>query len=473
MTVHKPPFTTSLALLKAGETMPLAILHKVLKESTSAFGLVCREPQKLVIEKFAKLDTYEKNVELLQKIEASDAKKYARVYTFHEFPPEFDEDEVMPWTVLKDSKGNPLLVVAIEGDFPDSTSDEYSEPYMVMHDWLGPRIEQIYSLAGNNVSKVFDYMRAAQFAADWKAIPGHRGCLVVMPTTGEPFMLAPGNELGTTGPWGEISNCYGITDSVAGTATPEEISPGVTKSKYATDDTPAKPPEPAAKPPVEEPKPDTTVKPPAEEVEEMEWKPPANLHGKPLKEAYRKVNNGELPAKHIWQNRLAIKIKVKKTIKDLKELDQTAVVKDMKPAAPAPAAKDDKITTMPIISGDHQKASVEFIKKHLADGSVVIDDPLEAQRQVDTLAKFSDLNLKSKDLKEILRWRTSFIFAYVKNHPEAAALLVIQLRDAWLKAADIKLGDLTDTEKVTERPPAEAPVVIEPAKTEPKRSKYA
>jgi len=107
------------------------------------------------------------------------------------FPTEFDEDEVMPFRLIKDSKGGNILCVAIDGDFPkhvDTSADAFSEPYMVLNDWLGPEItSNVCSCWAIIRASLFDFLKTEQFKADFNQVIGHRGILSFMPNVGELF----------------------------------------------------------------------------------------------------------------------------------------------------------------------------------------------------------------------------------------------------------------------------------------------
>lgn len=474
---NKPLNTSSIVQVKSGEVIPPTLLRKLAEENKSAFGLVVREPDRLVVEKFHKLDDIEKQMKFLETL-MEGTKKFPRMFIFHDFAPEFDEDETMPWIPLKDSKGNPLLVVAVEGDFPKHVDNEYSESYMLMHDWLGPKIEAMFKLVGNSPAKMLEYLHSSQFESDFAQVIGHRGVIGFMPTIGDPWVMEK-NEIGVVGTnpsWGSASNAYGYTESAIAAATPAKEEPATVagnKSKYATNEEP----KPEVQIPKVEPAKPTPIEKVADDIQpsEIDWAPPKGVHGKSLKQAYRAVNNGVLPDN--WRDRPTIRIKTKASVKDFKEMPTLTGAKDLKTVK----EPENKVLTMPIISGTQQAKSIDFIKKYVGDGSAVIQDPLKAQEEESKLAKFSQLVLKTGNLDEINKWTTSFLFAFVKENPETAALAIIELRaalQAKIKAVasgDKKLGDLTGTEQVTEKPPAETPAQPLPAPAEEpgRKSKYA
>lgn len=464
MSVVKPLYTHSIVNVKANETMPEMLLRKLCTEYPSYVGLVVREPSKLEVEKFLELDADpEVRFQKINRIN-SNTKKFPRQFIFGAFPAEFDEDEGQPWTIIKDSKGNRMLTVACEGDFPGRESAEgYSEAFVVVNEYLGPKLEEFYKLAGNTPSKLFDYLSSTSFKKDLDNLQGFRAGFAFMPTVGEPIMLGNFREEGKGGSdysWGSCTFNHGYSDPVIAAATAEPAKPkkGTIASKYDDDVIvePAKPLAPVPSVPQVIP---ATPKDPIAKVatelvsnEAVRWAPPAGVHGKGLKKAYRDML-GHLPDN--WQQRPSFMIKAKD---DPAPAAAPAKPKDMKEEAPKPV--------LPVIDGNQQAKAVDFIKKFLGDGSTVIDEhPLETQKQEANLAVFSELCLKSGKLEEINRWPVSGIFAFCKENPQVAALLLIELRRdrinrmTSVKDADKPLGELTGTviQPVVVPPPIPSP----------------
>jgi len=476
----KPAYTHSIVEVKAGEVIPETFLRKLCSEHGSCVGLVVREPNKLEVEKFHEMGDAAERFTLLNGVNLG-TKKYLRQFVFGAFPEEFDEDECQPWVVLKDSKGNPLLTVSCEGDFPVTTSKEgESEAYVVMHTDLGPKIEAMYQLCGNNPQKLFDYIRSAQFTADVNKIYAFRGAFALMPTIGDSIMLGNFREEGKGGAdyeWGTASFNHGYTDPVIEAATAEAAPVPVKakpRSKYAEEPEAEPKPSVPAVPLKTEPETDPIKKAADAIGDTVNWSPPKNLHGKALKKAYRDML-GELPDN--WQNRPSFKLKAKDSVSSLKELDQTtakqnAQPKDMREPAPT--------VILPVIDGKMQEKAVNMIKKYLGDGSALIKDPLEAQRQEANIPEFSELFLKSGDLKEVRAWPRSFRLAFIKENPEAAEAWIAQLqrdainRESAVKDGDKTLGELTES-TITPVPDSKpsTPLKVEPPAPEPRRSKYA
>lgn len=416
----KPEYSYSHAIIKAGHTMPEALLSKLIAENRTAIGCGIRTQKAMEKEVFfpaAEGKSVEETLAFMKQwMEAT--KAFTRLVSFHSLPEEFDEDvEIMPWAPIKDSKGNSMLYVAIDGDFPqhiDSSSDHFSESFKVLGEFLGPKVDTIYGTSGNRPDKLFEYLKSDDFGRDFEQIVGHRGVLTFLPVTGEAFVQGK-NEIGVRGDWGLASVAYGYTETVTETASPAavEVKPKVTsgKSKYVTEDQPALPsaPQPGSSPPAV----------PGNDLveEEKVFTPPLGLHGKKLKEWYR-ATGGNLPSN--WRDKPPVKVLVKKPKAAAPEKKADTAI-----AAALKAAEVGK--SMPILSGDKQKASMDFIKKFVVDGSAIISDPKETNEQEQKLAKWHELH-GYKDLSEVNRWTPAFLAAYVKEHPEAAWLLVLAFR---------------------------------------------
>lgn len=466
--MQKPKFTASIVTIKPNEDIPEALLLKLCSENMSALGLLIRDGNKLEYEKFSKFtkppidETPEALFSFLKGILRAQRKK-ARMLVFHALPEEFDEGEVQPY-FLRDGKNNPILAFALEGDFPGRDLDGSSEMLGLVSEYLGPKIEEMYRFCGNQINKTVNWLKSDSFDKDLKNTFSHRAEFVFFPHDGEPFALGE-NEIGLVSSWGTCSNTYGYTEAVIEAASPEVKEPS--KSKFAdTSDDDVKPvkaetkvddkgihhmpePKPGVITPQVEPKPvsDPIVK-VATETPEGHWEtPPATVHGKDLKKWYRTLNakNGEmdvggragaLPSD--WEKRPRVFIKTKVVAKSLAELGQTAIGTTVSENA-----------NLPVISGAEQASINDYIKKYTSDR--VIDSPLELQKQESKLAVFSELSLK-KGLSEINGWSVAFINGLCRTHPEAAWLLIVEMRrkiinlEASLSVGDKKLGELTGTQ---------------------------
>lgn len=498
--MQKPNHTRSIVTKKAGEDVPEALLQRLCKENMSALGILIRDGSKMEYEKYGTDknpmdDTPEAFFNFMKGILRGQKKKPMMI-VFHSMPQEFDPAEIQPWIPIKDSKGNPMLAVALEGDFPGREVDGDSEMYGLMCEYLGPKIEEMYKFTGNNINKTINWLKGDSFANDLKNTYSHRAEFVFFPNEGDPFAIGK-NELGIVSQtWGTCSNAYGYTeDSIE--AETKAAEPAPARSKFASDEDvkPIKtddngihtlPPDTAPEPeklPVEIPKADPLPKKDdpiqnaADATAESHWEtPPANLHGKELKKWYRAMNakSGEMDPdgkqgklNEDWNVRPRIFVRHLKEVKALSDLSHTAL---------GSTVKNDKL---PVISGADQAKVVDFIKKFTANQ--VINNPLEMQKEESTLALFSELCL-TKGLAEINTWKVSTIEAFCVSYPVAAMLLIAEQRrriinlEASLSVGDKKLGDLTGTEKPSTTAPDSKPLTPSPAPAEHaprKTSKYA
>jgi len=479
MSVAKPAYTMSINMIKAGHTIPDDLLKVLLTENRSAFGFVIRKDGVLDVERFGKeipMEDIDKDFSNCKDI-LKNTSAFDRMFCFGQFPENFEDVEIQPFMVLHNSKKQPLFAVAIEGDFPGrNIDDETSEFFGVMEEYLGPKIEDLYKLLGNDPKKLTEAMRSDTFAKDLSNLYSHRGVIAILPFEGDPIIHGK-NELGGTFDWGSSSNVYGF--SAAAPIVQEQQQPQKRRSKYATsEDTPTENKPPEAKPSVPQvipPAPTDPVEKVAQEVvEERTESPPANLHGKRLKQWYRSITGGDLPEN--WLKRPSVKVKNKKVLKDLKELGQTAIGTTVK--EPVTATKTDD-NLLPVMNGEQIKASTEWIKKHLDANSNATSNPLEMQKIEAVLPVFSEIHPGIADWRT---FETSGILALIKSHPEAAWLMFIEARRKVLELESLKnLGDKKLSEITGTAPPAETkttttktePASPAPSAHKPRLSKYA
>lgn len=472
--MQKPAYSMSIVPIKPNATVPPALLLKLLSENRSALSFTVREGTSIDVEKFNEVDSVEDELKEWQGILEKTKANY-RTLCLMAFPEKFQPHEVQPWTILKDSKDKPLLLLACEGDFPKFAKEGHSEFFTLVNDHLGPKIEGLYKLLGNDPKKLMDHLRSKDFAADLDLLCGHRGVFEFMPAEGEPFAHG-NNEIGGEYDWGRASNIYGYTEAVqeAGTAKPV-AEPEKKRSKYADDTAPAV--APVAKPPAADPPARPIEKVAAELPKKRRIDVPRNLHGK-RKKAFIRDALGTLP--DTWDSMTFIEVDMETTVKSLADLNKTAVgpVKDM-------VAKEP--TLIPVISGPQQAAVVGFIKKHLDGNSNRVENPLEIQKIESKLAVFTEVAGLTTGLDDLDSWPTSVMLAFVKEHPEAAWLAILEYRadrrkrKALMLQGDKKLSDLTGTEDPVEpgktapaspTPGTSSPPEI-PAQPEIKKSRYA
>jgi len=466
MSIVKPPYTSSIVQVSPKFTVPPTLLHKLVHENQSAIGVCVRTQKGIDIERH-KLHgiSPEETLKLMTQID-NKTQSFSRMYSFHAFPEEYDEVEQQPFILLRDSKKNPLIAVGIEGDFPkytDDSADGFSEPFMLLEKWLGDKVAEVYKMCGNSPQKVFDYLQTSQFAKDFEDQIGHRGGLYFMPSVGTMFCQEK-NDAGIAPEWGHCSFAYGYTEPVIVAATPvEEPKPEPAKrSKWADDDTPAQEPKPVVEPPKQPEKPaQAPVDKVAAEVPVVKtMKVPPGMHGKDLKNWYRKVS-GDLPKN--WRERPDVEIQVQVAAQPAKA--ETAVSAAMTAAEKQKKDKDIVANTLPIVSGEQMKAATEYVKRWLGDGAAVIKDPAAAAEMEAKLPTFTDLMKGAgiAKLSDFQKLTASFKFAFVKEHPELAAILLIQfsntLRDLE-EHGDKKLGELTGDTPAT-------PPVVEPSTPSP------
>lgn len=489
--MQKPAYSMSIVTVKPNETVPDALLIKLFSENRSAMGLVVRDGTSIDVEKFTEMDSVEDEVQEMRGILNKTLPHYRQI-NLHALPEKFDKSEVQPWIILKDSKGQPILLVSCEGDFSKHTKEGQSEFFTLVNDYLGPKIEGLYKMVGNDPKKLMDYLRSKEFATDLEQVYGHRGVFEFMPSEGEPFAHGK-NELGLEATWGRASNVYGYTETVieAGTAEvkPEEKPK---RSKYASDE-PAPRVEPVAIPPKADPPKDKPIEKVATELpKKIRQDIPRNLHGKRkksyIRDLYLKHTGTEILPDN-WDAMTYVELEMQTTVKSLADLDKTAVgnVKDMKGDAPVLKSNVSENMPVPVISGAEQAAVNAFIKKYLDGNSNRVENPLEIQKIEAKLPVFTEVAGQAEGLDFFDSVRSDILKNLVEERPQSAWLLILEYRadrrkrKALMLQGDKKLSDLAGTDAPLE-PGKTAPVSPEPGTVSPtkelevpevKKSRYA
>lgn len=461
MQLAKPDYTASIVTVKANETIPAAFLKKLCAENGSALGIAVQMGGKLDVEKWPNLrdEDAETRFAKMSKIDAN-TKKYNRMFCFHAFPPEFDESECQPWVVIRSSKNEPILAIAIEGDLPGKgTEDGDSEMLGTIQEFLGPKIEALYTVCGNDPKKLMTAVKDQKFGEELLKEVGYRGHFFFLPAEGEVFAIGKEGAVSQNGSfsWGAASFTYGYTEAAIEAATLAKPDvPVKSKSKWEDDEPVAEVKPAAPDAPKEEPKPQIEVlkadpKPAtdpvhkaADAVQEGHWEnPPENVHGKPLKKWYRdmdsKITGKKGDLRPDWNKRPAVWIPHKKSVKDLKDLGETAIATIQKVEQPQ----------LPVMDGKTQAQAVEYLKKYLDGSSNVVANPLDLQKQESKLAVFSELCRPLDDMERVV---AIGLLGFIKTNAEAAWLYMLELRADRIKRkqmtalGDKKLGELTGTQ---------------------------
>lgn len=492
--MQKPAFTMSIVQVLPNETIPEGLLLKLHSENQSAMGFVVQDSDGLVVEKFDEMDPVEDEVKETRGI-LETTKKFHRMFCFGSFPEKFDAGETQPWVILKNSKGEPVLVVACEGDFPGHTSEGHSEFYTLVHEYLGPKIESMYKLLGNDPKKLAEFLKSEDFHKDLNNTFAHRAVFAFMLPEGEPFAYGK-NDIGGEFSWGKASNIYGYSESAQQAATPAEEPKK--RSRYSAEpDGPFRVPGTEPKPVIEVPRADPVkdpIKEAADKVAKGHWvEIPKQLHGKRKKAFIRAATatpdnpKGDLdPA---WDNMTRVWVEHQTTVNSLADLDKTAAgaaVKDMKADAPEPV-KATAERAIPIISGAEQTQVTAFIKKYLDGNSNRVENPLEIQKSEAKLPVLTELAGLAEGLDYFDTCTASVLKTLITERPESAWLLMLEYRSDRRKRkqlqalGDKKLSDLTGTEEVPTEPLRTAPASPEPGTVSPpepaevpfKKSRYA
>lgn len=198
-----------------------------------------------------------------------------------------DEKFLQPYHVAIDGD-DILLSFGIDGTFPAMIEAGSTEESLFAQRVMFPNIQKLIKFSGGDQDKFLAELRDPTFVEMVMSRIGDRGAFCFLLPTGEPIWLGK-NTLGSTFPWGQVSDTLGYTE------TPAAATSAVTNKKagwwgkskgpsvpVAQEPAPAAPEKPAAPPPTEVPKndpkpaaqPDTKVNPPPATPTEAPATPP-------------------------------------------------------------------------------------------------------------------------------------------------------------------------------------------------------
>jgi hypothetical protein len=129
------------------------------------------------------------------------------------FPPEIQQPFVL--LTLPDNEHEPILVALLDGDFK-SFEDKKEKPgwtgeALCVEKYLKPKLQKLFRLCDNDLSKVIAEMQEADFETDMDRCYGIYGSITFLAATGECFEFVK-NDDAKEYPWGFVSNSYGWLD---------------------------------------------------------------------------------------------------------------------------------------------------------------------------------------------------------------------------------------------------------------------
>lgn len=504
----------SVIVMKAkGHTIPLDFATKVLEAYPSCSGVGMIHKGKLVVQVSKEPLTPEKLVKTSEKF-----KDLGMVFSFGRYDEGFLDRDIQPYIALDDANGQHIIIAFLSGQFPgyvlagsnESPEHRYSEIY------LTPKIAQLYDLSDKEDPKLMAFLQKETIKNEMTMPATGDSQVVLMSRTGQVLVYPKDHNCRPTeAEWGWYTDPK-LTEDTPAEAEPEIIPAAPEPDPNAEpdifgDDGPLPNPTPAnvtvksgkpviaATTPIKPPVTATAIpKPKAGERllvshdsqgdvhmdanQDFFYTPNKNLHGKALKAGYRNklggdkyLPNGTKGTDEHFGNYPTIKVTHGPTIQNYKSKVVTANVggQNIAAVAPAPKAADpttaktaevvhltpfERPTLVPAaIEGVTKKLAVPEMKQAIDDHSNDIVDPTVLSHYEKKFPSACQAIGYKGGIEATLRWPFTVYRELCQNHPDWAAMLLMDYRFEWLS----KLSE--DQLKALLTPKKEAPARVHPA----------
>lgn len=456
---------------KAGQLIPTEFLEVALKNNVGAGGFIIQDKEEngdgcLITDRvFDKSPT-------LQQLNDLQTEYKEQPMLLWLGNGQFSEQSAQPF-VLSSSEGPDVLACMFEGDFSkyvDTKSPE-TEEYAVFQKVVEPLLLKAWKYSEGTYESFIGELDAT-FEQSLMNAASHRCVFAFMPVTGDTIAFG-NNELGEVYDWGTVSNKYDYAPGSAAAQAPAKKKGWFNRSKAeapAAAPTPAANPSPAPATPAAAPaaapgdgKTDTAI--PASDLKgHYEDMPDTVIRGgnKAMKLWLRKIyglkGSADLPEGWRSQRRFFIPDVPIKDFKELKERMEGAKIVETKPKdmrEPAPVVKT--ATANP-------KSGGEIAQQRKEEANTMVLSLEEATKAGNVFATF--LDYKSKEapdpklsaameakypkftekvpvsLNELLLITPKQWESFQKDNPKAFLLAMLEIKSAYVSAANIKLEDL-------------------------------
>lgn len=402
-----------------------------------------------------------------------------------------------------------LMAFALDGDFVNvKGEEETTQAAMLSKTFLIPVMRKFIQFSGGDLSKFLAELKDPTFVDSILARVGERGEYCFLPPVGDAIWWGK-NKLGSTFPWGRVSNTFGYTEDATAKTEKTETKADKRKGWWNTGpDLPVASEEPETKPmiPNEPPpvpldipadKPDTKIDaPPAtptpsdQPKEDLSKVPPPtghwevvpnNMSKKDRKSYIRRMTNcgSVLPEGYDRPDFKVWVVDYPKPARDLRELADKMQVpgpigqqqqpKDMRdPNGPRPAPAKGSETTAAeasamILSVDEKSRAESSILKIMDRQGKTIPSPLEIQKAVAKYPRFT--KTMGVDLARVRQWLPEDLIAFSKENGKAFCHLMFE---AFSKISELET-QLATTNTGT-APKAEEPATVSQPEPEPKKT---
>lgn len=516
-------FTGTIVVKKAGQLIPDAFLERAIKNNPTFFGaaVVTADEQGTTSLEISTTEEGEYSLEAVKELQEA-LKEGDVLFYFGKFPKEHDLDDRQPFLAVKNSAGDNIIAVCMDGEFPSAPEgSKHSREYHVFGEYLQEKLQSIYDDAGQDLDKFLEKMKAPMVTKEINNLTGPMANITLFTNQADvvPFV----KNMNFSFDWGTTSSAYGFETQ----ATADKPAGMLGRLQKVVGR--AAPPVPSAKPKAEDKPAEVPAAPKKEEVSEDEYEmrsPPSQLKGrKPLRNWYENVF-GSVPDN--YKDRPSVRVKKKKVeaktppvvqkqetvAKDFKDFPKdrvaaTAVTAPAVPtarAAPAVPAKgkdvapkhvsvDNKPITdknvraaevqaaqeaeeakiLPFIPAHEKQKLVEVFLKSAnvtkfmdAKSKDYIHDPKELQKLEEDYPSFTDA-AKLNGLEDTFRWPHEVLVNLCKETPIAAARLIEQYRMSYYNTLTSEVKK-TEDNKPTETQTTQTSTNVRAAPPVPRRA---
>lgn len=378
-------------------------------------------------------------------------------FTFGNHPEGFPDDEMQPWTMLKDPNNEDLVVAFVDGEFPGfvKADSAYSSAFHFAYDFLQKEIHKIYMEVEGELPEFFKRLNSPSMK---KLVAGHgnpRASITILAYDGTPLTYNKNDLFGDYPAfWTSNSLDYMTEEELEEQTKPDETvkeepkAPVVPKRKNllakaeGDGDTPVQPASPVTKP--------GDKKKERDGEEKVMMGCPKNItKWSDVRDWYQKAC-GTIPGNYKERPQVPV-LKSKLTNTQLQDLAPKITIASVDPVKMPAKPGDVKPETIPVTSPEKMPTSSEFfhivppeeIKKFFtqfsirddikgavdADGKPVVLSP---EKLAGTEQRWSTFTEQSKiDLLQVVNWQDPALYLLVKEHPRFAFKLLKDLLRAY------------------------------------------
>lgn len=173
----------------------------------------------------SKIESFSENAKPSAKsiMESENAFNFRQVLWFGCSEADFLEDDLQPFSLVEDIKGNKLIVAMLEGDFTpyDHPEDNHSTAYFVVNETLAEKVNKVYEDCDEDLKKTMQILQSKDFRDELKPVIHTNGWITLLCSNGEMVSYHPKDyNLHVTGAWGMASKSMGYEEPKHGTAAP-------------------------------------------------------------------------------------------------------------------------------------------------------------------------------------------------------------------------------------------------------------